>query len=101
MYNYICTVLSIEDKSMVVAAKDQISSDVGGETAILGLHNDVYYGLDLVGTRVWALVQKPQTFGALRDTLLKEYNVEADKLETDLRELLEQLVQHGLIKVTT
>ena len=86
---------------MVVVAKDQISCDIGGEAAILRLDNAVYYGLDLVGARVWSLVQEPQTFGALRDTLLEEYNVEADNLETDLRELLEQLAQYGLIEVTT
>ena len=93
--------LSIQEESVVVVAKDQISCDVGGEAAILSLDNGVYYGLDLVGARVWSLVQEPQTFGALRDTLLKEYNVEADNLETDLRELLEQLAQYGLIEVTT
>ena len=93
--------LSIQEESVVVVAKDQISCDVGGEAAILSLDNGVYYGLDLVGARVWSLVQEPQTFAALRDTLLKEYNVEADNLETDLRELLEQLAQYGLIEVTT
>ena len=92
--------LSIQEESVVVVAKDQISCDVGGEAAILRLDNGVYYGLDLVGARVWSLVQEPQTFAALRDTLLKEYNVEADNLETDLRELLEQLAQYGLIEVT-
>ena len=94
-------VLSIHEESVVVAAKDQISSDVGGETMILGSHDAVYYGLELVSARVWNLLQEPHTFGVLRDTLLKEYNVEADRLETDLRELLEQLAQHGLIEVTT
>lgn len=93
--------LSIQEESVVVVAKDQISCDIGGEAAILSLDNGVYYGLDLVGARVWSLVQEPQTFAALRDTLLKEYNVEADNLETDLRELLEQLAQYGLIEVTT
>ena len=93
--------LSIQEESVVVVAKDQISCDIGGEAAILSLDDGVYYGLDVVGARVWSLVQEPQTFAALRDTLLKEYNVEADNLETDLRELLEQLAQYGLIEVTT
>ena len=92
--------LSIQEESVVVVAKDQISCDIGGEAAILSLDDGVYYGLDVVGARVWSLVQEPQTFAALRDTLLKEYNVEADNLETDLRELLEQLAQYGLIEVT-
>jgi hypothetical protein len=32
--------------SIFVAAKDQVSSDIGGEVAILDLKVGVYYGLD-------------------------------------------------------
>lgn len=91
---------TLREQSLVVAAKDQVSCDLAGEAAILGLRDGVYYGLDLVGARVWNLIQEPTTFAALRDTLLGEYDVEASNLESDLRELLEQLSKHGLVVVT-
>lgn len=91
---------NLHEQSLVVAAKEQVSCDLAGEAAILGLRDGVYYGLDLVGARVWNLIQEPTTFAALRDTLLGEYDVEASNLESDLRELLEQLSKHGLVVVT-
>lgn len=38
----------ISRNSVVVAARDQVSSDLGGEVAILDLKGGVYYGLQRV-----------------------------------------------------
>jgi Coenzyme PQQ synthesis protein D (PqqD) len=91
---------TLREQSLVVAAKDQVSCDLAGEAAILGLRDGVYYGLDLVGARVWNLIQEPKTFAALRDALLGEFEVDPANLESDLRELLGQLSKHGLVVVT-
>jgi hypothetical protein len=91
---------TLRGQSLVAAAKDQVSCDLAGEAAILGLRDGVYYGLDLVGARVWNLIREPTTFAALRDKLLGEFEVDAANLESDLRGLLEQLSKQGLVVVT-
>ncbi|MGH9744570.1 MAG: PqqD family peptide modification chaperone [Candidatus Acidiferrales bacterium] len=78
---------------------EQISCPLGEESAILNLRNSVYYGLDPVGARVWALLQEPRSIGELRDTLLSEYEVEAAQCEQDLLALLEKMRSEGLIEV--
>jgi len=90
--------LAIE--SHVVASKDQVSSDLGSEAAILNLKNSVYYGLDPVGARVWQLVQEPRTIGQIRDVLRAEYDVEEAQLEADIRDLLQELAAQGLVEIT-
>ena len=65
--------------STVVAAEDQVSSDLGGEVAILDLKAGVYYGLDAVGARVWDLVQVSRKVDEIRDALLEEYEVEPER----------------------
>ncbi|HXZ12293.1 MAG TPA: PqqD family peptide modification chaperone [Candidatus Sulfotelmatobacter sp.] len=90
---------SLSTESVVVAASEQVSCPLGEESAILNLKNCVYYGLDSVGARVWALLQKPQTVGKLRDALLDEYEVEAERCERDLFVLLEKMRSEGLIEV--
>jgi len=82
-----------------VAAKDQVSSDLGGEVAILDLKAGVYYGLDAVGARIWSLIQKPRTVNEIRDILLEEYEVEPERCERDLLVLLRRLADEGLIEV--
>jgi hypothetical protein len=89
----------VSGDSTVVAAKDQVSSDLGGEVAILDLKAGVYYGLDAVGARIWSLIQEPRTVNEIRNILLEEYEVEPERCERDLLVLLQRLAEEGLIEV--
>lgn len=85
--------------SVVVAAPEQVSCPLGEASAILNLKNTVYYGLDPVGARIWNLLQRPRTVGEVRDALLAEYEVDAERCERDLLGLLEKMRAEGLIQV--
>jgi hypothetical protein len=85
--------------SSVVAANYQVSSDLGGEVAILHLKAGIYYGLETVGARIWSLIQEPRSVGEIRDILVSEYEVEPDRCESDLIALLRGLADEGLIEV--
>jgi hypothetical protein len=89
----------LTEETLVVASSDQVSADLGGDAAILQLGNGIYYGLDPVGARVWALVQEPRRVGDVKQTLLREYDVDAKECERDLFELLEKLLDAGLLTV--
>jgi hypothetical protein len=91
---------TISTRSVVMIAKDQVSCDLAGEAAILNLKNGVYYGLDTVGARIWNLIQTHSTVGAIRDSMLAEYEVDAERCERDLLDLLQRLAAEGLIEVT-
>jgi len=82
-----------------VAANDQVSSDLGGEVAILHLEAGMYYGLEEVGARIWNLIQEPRPVEEIRDILVSEYEVEPDRCESDLIVLLTRLADEGLIEV--
>lgn len=90
---------SIDMGDTIVATSEQVSCDVEGEAAILNLKNGVYYGLNPIGARIWNLIQEPRQVGQLRDQLLAEYEVDPERLETDVRQLLADLAEHGLIEV--
>lgn len=84
--------------AIVVAARTQVSSILGGEAAILDTARGVYFGLNSVATRVWGLIQQPRTVRELRDSLVSEYEVEAERCESDLLSLLNELLAAGLIQ---
>lgn len=90
---------AISDGSRITLSSNQVSCDLAGEVAILNLENGVYYGLDAVGARIWTLLQEPVTFAQIREAMLLEFDVDADVLETDLRQLLSDLVTQGLIDI--
>lgn len=89
----------VEAYSIVVAAKEQVSSDLAGEAVILDFKSGVYYGLNEVGARIWNLIQEPKTINEIRDAILEEYEVEPSQCDLDLKALLQQLKAEGLIEV--
>lgn len=90
---------NLHEESVVVAIRDQVSCDLGGEEVILSLRSGVYYGLDPVGTQIWNLIQEPRTVGEVRDALLARYDVERDRCERDLLALLQEMASEGLVEV--
>jgi len=89
----------ISERSTVVVAKDQVSADLSGEAAILNLKTSTYFGLNTVGASIWKLIQEPKKVTEIRDAIVEEYDVEPDRCERDLLELLQELSKHGLIEV--
>lgn len=89
----------LQSTTVVKAAANQVSSDIGGETAILNLKNGTYYGLNPVGTRIWALIQEPCAVESICQTLLAEYDVEPARCEREVLALLQRLAEAGLVEV--
>jgi len=91
---------NFSEQTQIVVSKDQVSTNVGGEAAVLNLKNGVYYGLDTVGARIWTIIQQPRTFGEVRDLIISEYDVDAPQLESDLAKLLNRLIDEGLVRTS-
>jgi Coenzyme PQQ synthesis protein D (PqqD) len=91
--------LNIDISTVVVASKDQISCELGGEAAILNLKEGFYYGLDEVGSAVWQLIAEPRRVSEIRDELLDIFEVDSDQCSADLIRLLGELRTRGLIQV--
>ena len=91
----------LTDGAIIVATKQQVSCDLGEEAAILNMKNSVYYGLDPVGSRIWQLLQQPRSIAEIRDVIASEYDVSADRAESDLRELIGKLLSEGLVELTS
>jgi len=72
--------------------------EVGGESVLLNLQNERYFGLDEVGTRIWSALTKEETIQSAYETLLREYEVEAEVLQSDIEELVQKLLENGLVE---
>ena len=90
---------TISTQSIVVASKDQISCDLEGEAAILNLKSGTYFGLDAVGATIWSLIARPRRVVEIRNALIDQFDVEAERCGRDLLQLLGELHAHGLIQV--
>ncbi len=71
-----------------------------GESVVLNLKTEKYFGLDEVGTRMWTLLTDARNIQAAYDSLAAEYDVEPAQLRTDMEKLIGELVEHGLLTVS-
>lgn len=72
---------------------------VGEESVLLDLRSECYFGLDPVGTRMWAALTEASTIEAAFAELRGMYEVEPERLRGDLEKLVEKLVEQGLLEV--
>jgi Coenzyme PQQ synthesis protein D (PqqD) len=81
----------------VIFSPDVISQEVSGETVLLDLESECYFGLDAVGTRIWQLIRDSGDLRIIYTTLLDEYEVEETQLRADLEALITDACARGLI----
>jgi len=81
----------------VALSPQVISQEVAGETVLLDLESECYFGLDAVGTRIWQLIRDSGELLTIYNTLLEEYEVEEAQLLCDLEALITDACGRGLI----
>ena len=70
---------------------DAVESAVGDETVILHLRNGTYYGLDVMGTRVWSLIKEGIQPSDISRRIADQYGVDLALVENDVRIFLADL----------
>jgi Coenzyme PQQ synthesis protein D (PqqD) len=67
------------------------------ESVLLNLNTERYFGLDSVGTRMWQLATSAPTIEFAYCQLIEEFDADPETLRSDLSDLLNHLVENGLI----
>jgi len=70
-----------------------------GESVLLNLETEKYFGLDATGTRMWEVVTNAPSIEDAYGLLTHEFEVEPQELRNHLAELLGKLVENGLLQV--
>jgi len=90
--------LSLDQRAVV--PKDVMIRGVGGESVVLNLATETYFGLDELGTRIWNALHAGMTLEQACHSLSHEYAVDIQTLRADVSALIEDLVRHGLLELT-
>jgi Coenzyme PQQ synthesis protein D (PqqD) len=73
--------------------------EVDGELVLLNPESGRYYGLDRVGLAMWEELSTGLPAGAAHGRLLERFDVEPERLAADLRRLIVELEDEGLVNV--
>lgn len=73
--------------------------DLSGEAVLLNLDTECYFGLDATGTRMWTAFTSSESIQAAHQELLAEFDVDTELLRRDMQELLDKLLDQGLVEI--
>lgn len=91
--------MAISFSDRVTLPEDVLISGVDHESVLLNLKSERYFGLDDMGTRMFSVLTSSNSIQAAYETLLQEYDVDAEALRQDLTTLIDKLVEQGLMEV--
>jgi Coenzyme PQQ synthesis protein D (PqqD) len=83
----------------VVVSSHVLIRHLDGESVLLSLETEKYFGLDATGTHMWEIVTRSPSIEAAYERLTQEFEVAPDLLRAHFADLLGQLVENGLLKV--
>lgn len=75
--------------------------ELDGEAVLLNLQSGIYFGLDTIGTHVWQAIDRQAPLQAIVAALVAAYDVDRETAERDVRRLVAQLVDRGLLTSDT
>ncbi len=76
-----------------------VSSRLGDAGVLVHLQTNRIFEVNATGLRIWELAGEGRTLGEIEDTLRAEFEVDHDRLRTDLLELVGELTREELLTV--
>jgi hypothetical protein len=87
--------------TVLVTSSEVLFQEIGGESVLLDLASEQYFGLDAVGTRIWSLVDGHASLTAIHHALCAEYDAPADRIRADVLALAQRLLEAGLVRAAS
>ncbi len=92
--------LQIVLNQKVSLSTNVLTQDLAGESVLLNLQTEEYFSQNEVGTKMLLALTESDSIQTAYETLLKEYEVEPEKLKQDLLKFIEKLVKAGIVEIT-
>jgi hypothetical protein len=90
----------VELSNRVQISSDVLCQEINGESVLLDLKSEAYFGLDATGTRIWQLIEEKDNLQKVFDIMLAEYEVDEELLRNDFSSLLTELSEAGLVSLS-
>jgi len=91
--------MRIDKQATIVRSTRPVETTVGSEVVLMTLDSGECLGLGETGSDVWRLLEKPTHLDPLVASLSETYEAPPGVIEQDVIELLEQMLDRGLIEL--
>ena len=88
------------EKDTVIHSEDRLSAaHLDGEAIVLDTSSGTYFGVNQLGARILTLIESPVSLSRIVETLSREYDVEASRIEEDVVAFLTELREKELVSL--
>lgn len=86
-------------KSKGLVPEHVLFQEVAGNSALLNLETETYFGLDDVGTSMWQAIEQSEAIAVAARRVAEDYDASLETIERDIAKLAVDLRSHGLLNI--
>ena len=90
----------LDPQTPICRKPDLVATEMADITVMFRVEQERYYGFEVVGSRIWQLLETPTTVAALCDRLKGEFDVAPDQCEREALAFVQQLHDEDLVVVS-
>ncbi len=90
---------TVEMQQKIRRSPSLVSANVNDDLVILSIDRGKYYGTQVVGKCVWALLEQPMSVSDINEQLLQQFDVDRQTCEREVRAFVEQMLAEGLVEL--
>ena len=80
-------------KTVVSRSEEPVFAEVDGTVVMMSVGQGMYFALEGVGSRIWALLEQPRQVSEVCEALTKEFDIDAEACRREVLDFLDEL--HG------
>jgi hypothetical protein len=90
--------ISITTDTVLTRNPAILFNDFDDGIMMMDIESGLYFDVDPVGGRIWALLEQPSSLSEICKSLVNEFEVDEPSCIADTAEFLNDLVEKGLLK---
>ena len=91
--------MTIDLSSVATRNEAIVYTDLDDSIVMMDVDEGQYYELDLIGARIWDLIEAPRPVAEICDALADEYDVDPDTCRDDTLEFLQTATEHRIVQI--
>lgn len=88
--------MNLELSQKITRHSDILSAEIGGEAVMMSIEKGAYFGLNPIATRIWDLIDQPQSIDELIAVISEEYDVSDEQCAADVQEFVADMLARGI-----
>lgn len=91
-------IMTLADDTVLARGDTVLHADLVTAVAMMNIETGEYYNLNPVGSRIWSLLETPQSLAAICDALTAEFAVPAQTCRDETAAFLADLLDRKIVR---